>query len=79
MGLGGKRQRTDHPSALGVYTKHEQFPSRRSQVLGKHGMMATSQPLAAIAGWDVATGIPTKEKLEELGIGCVARGIRVRQ
>jgi len=41
-------------------------------------MMAASQPLAAIAGWDVATGIPAKEKLEELGIGRVARGIRVR-
>ncbi len=29
---------------------HEHFPSRRSPVLAKHGMVATSQPLAAMAG-----------------------------
>jgi gamma-glutamyltranspeptidase/glutathione hydrolase len=28
----------------------ERFPSRRSPVLAKHGMVATSQPLAALAG-----------------------------
>jgi gamma-glutamyltranspeptidase/glutathione hydrolase len=26
------------------------FPSRRSNVLARHGMVATSQPLAAMAG-----------------------------
>jgi gamma-glutamyltranspeptidase/glutathione hydrolase len=30
--------------------KHVQFPSRRSPVLARHGMVATSQPLAAMAG-----------------------------
>ncbi|HUW14984.1 MAG TPA: gamma-glutamyltransferase, partial [Anaerolineae bacterium] len=29
---------------------HEHFPSRRSPVLARHGMVATSQPLAAMAG-----------------------------
>lgn len=30
--------------------KHRHFPSRRSTVLARHGMVATSQPLAAMAG-----------------------------
>jgi len=29
---------------------HQRFPSRRSPVLARHGMVATSQPLAAMAG-----------------------------
>jgi gamma-glutamyltranspeptidase/glutathione hydrolase len=33
--------------------KHITFPSRRSGVLGRHGMVATSQPLAAIAGLEM--------------------------
>ncbi len=31
-------------------TKSRHFPSRRSNVLARHGMVATSQPLAAMAG-----------------------------
>jgi gamma-glutamyltranspeptidase/glutathione hydrolase len=36
-----------------VYMPHMQFPSRRSPVLARHGMVATSQPLAAMAGLQV--------------------------
>ena len=31
-----------------------------------------------MAGWDVATGIPTEGKLEELGIGWIACELRSR-
>ena len=33
-----------------MQARSNRFPSRRSPVLGTHGMVATSQPLAALAG-----------------------------
>jgi len=51
---------------------------KRTSILGKSRFEAMKDRYYTVRGWDLATGIPTRETLEKCGLGYVADDLEKR-
>jgi len=60
-----------------LMTEHLQRGASKGHVISKEDLKQMLDEYYTVRGWDLTTGIPTREKLSELGLGYVAEQLKV--
>ncbi|MBW1806353.1 MAG: aldehyde:ferredoxin oxidoreductase, partial [Deltaproteobacteria bacterium] len=69
--------RSDDTLPERLMTEPLQSGASKGHIISKEDLKQMLEEYYTARGWDLTTGIPTREKLSELGLGYVAEQLKV--